>query len=284
MMNIAIPNKGRLSKKALEILHMIGLKAGGIHERRLVASVGKKYKILFVRASDIPEFVQNGTADVGITGLDLIEEKDKDVERLLSLNFGRCRLVVAAKERSDIRKVEDIKDGAAVATAFPRLTGRYFERIGKQVKIVPVSGATEVTPHIGVADLITDLTETGSTLVMNHLREIDTILDSTAVFIANKESLKEKGKTIKELSSALESVINASTKRYLMVNVPKGKLDEVRALIPGVSGPTMLNIIGSEDMVAVHAVVDEEDVNGIITVLKSLGGTGILVLPIERMV
>jgi len=284
MLNIAIPNKGRLSEKSLEILDMIGLKAGGIHERRLVASVGKKYKILFVRASDIPEFVQNGTAHVGITGLDLIEEKGKDIERLLNLNFGKCRLVVAAKENSDIQNVKDIKEGAAVATAFPMLTERYFKELGKDVKIVPVSGATEVTPHIGVADLITDLTETGSTLVMNHLREIDTILDSTAVFIANKAALKERGQKIKELSSALESVINASKKRYVMVNVPKAKLDEVKALIPGVSGPTILNLIGSEDMVAVHAVVDEEDVNGIITVLRNLGGTGILVLPIERMV
>jgi len=216
MLNIAIPNKGRLSQKALEILHKIGLKVGSIHERRLVATIGKKYKILFVRASDIPEFVQNGTADVGITGLDLIEEKAKDVERLLTLDFGRCRLVVAAKEHSEIQKVEDIMKGAAVATAFPKLTEQYFKDQGKDVKIVHVSGATEITPHIGVADLITDLTETGSTLVMNHLREIDTILDSMAMFIANKDA--------------------------------------------------------------------QVDVNGIITVLKSLGGTGILVLPIERMV
>jgi ATP phosphoribosyltransferase len=284
MLNIAIPNKGRLSEKALEILHKVGLKAGGLHERRLVASVGKKYKILFVRASDIPEFVQNGTADVGITGLDLVEEMDKEVERLLKLDFGKCRLVVAAKENSAVRTAEDIKEGSAVATAFPNLTKRYFSRLGKDVRIVPVSGATEVTPHIGVADFITDLTETGSTLVMNHLREVDTILESTAVFIANREALANKGQTIKELSSALESVINASKKRYLMVNVPKDRMRDIEALVPGISGPTVVPLMGKDDMVAVHAVVDEDDVNGIISMLRSLGGTGILVLPIERMV
>lgn len=284
MLNIAIPNKGRLSEKALDILRKVGLKAGGLADRRLVATIGKKYRILFVRASDIPEFIENGTADVGITGLDIVEEKEKKVENLLTLDFGRCRLVVAAKENSEIMSVDDIKDGTSVATAFPNLTGRYFDKKGKKVKIVPVSGATEVTPHIGVADLIADLTETGSTLVMNHLREIDLILDSMAVFIANKDALEAKGKRIKELSAALESVINASKKRYLMVNVPKERLEEVKALVPGVSGPTILNLIGVEDMVAIHAVVEEEDVNGIITVLRTLGGEGILVLPIERMV
>lgn len=284
MLNIAIPNKGRLSERALDILRKVGLKAGGLADRRLVASVGKKYKVLFVRASDIPEFVQNGTADVGITGLDLVEEMGKEVETLLKLDFGRCRLVVAAKENSPVRKVEDVEDGTSVATAFPRLTERYFKEKGKKVKVVPVSGATEVTPHIGVADLIADLTETGSTLVMNHLREVDTILESRAVFIANKGSLGSKEKTIRELTWALESVINASKKRYLMANVPRGRLDEIRALLPGISGPTIMNIMGSEDVVAIHAVVEEEDVNGIVTVLRSMGGTGILILPIERMV
>jgi ATP phosphoribosyltransferase len=284
LLNLAIPNKGRLSEKALDILRKVGLKVGGLSDRRLIATVGKKYRILFVRAADIPEFVQNGTVDVGITGLDLIEESGANVERLMPLDFGKCRLVLATHENSDIKTPKDIADGTAVATSFPNLTERYFKGLGKKVKIVPVSGATEVTPHIGVADVIADLTETGSTLVQNHLKEIGMIMESSAMFIANKKALEEKGQKIKELAGALESVTHAAKKRYLMANVPRAKLNEVTALMPGVSGPTIMNLMGSDDMVAIHAVVSEEDVNGIITVLKSLGGTAILVLPIERMV
>lgn len=284
LLNLAIPNKGRLSEKALEILRKVGLKVGGISDRRLIATVGKKYRVLFVRAADIPEFVQNGTADVGITGLDLIEESGAEVERLMPLDFGKCRLVLATHEGSKLASPKDIPDGTAVATSFPNISSRFFKGLGKTVRIVPVSGATEVTPHIGVADVIVDLTETGSTLIMNHLKEIGQIMESTAMFIANKKALAEKGQKIKELQGALESVTHAAKKRYLMANVPKGRLDEVRALVPGVSGPTIMPLMGTDDMVAIHAVVSEEDINGIITVLKSLGGTAILVLPIERMV
>ena len=284
MLNLAIPNKGRLSEKALDILRKVGLKVGGPSDRRLIATVGKKYRILFVRAADIPEFVQNGTVDIGITGLDLVEESGAQVERLMPLDFGRCRLVLATHEVSAIMTPKDIPEGTSVATSFPNLTQRYFKGINKTVKIVPVSGATEVTPHIGVADVIADLTETGSTLVQNHLKEIGMIMESTAMFIGNKKALTDKGTKIKELQGALESVTHASKKRYLMANVPKDKLAEVTALMPGVSGPTIMNLMGSDEMVAIHAVVSEEDINGIISVLKSLGGTAILVLPIERMV
>ena len=284
LLNLAIPNKGRLSEKALDILRKVGLKLGSPSDRKLIATVGKKYKVLFVRAADIPEFVQNGTADIGITGLDLVEESGAEVERLMPLDFGRCRLVLATHEISAITTPMDIPDGTSVATSFPNLTARYFKSINKMIKVVPVSGATEVTPHIGVADVIADLTETGSTLVQNHLKEIGMIMESTAMFIANKKSLVDKGTKIKELKSALESVMHASKKRYLMANVPRNRLDEVTALMPGVSGPTIMNLMGSDEMVAIHAVVSEEDINGIITVLKSLGGTAILVLPIERMV
>jgi ATP phosphoribosyltransferase len=284
LLNLAIPNKGRLSEKALDILRKVGLKLGSPSDRKLIATVGKKYKVLFVRAADIPEFVQNGTADIGITGLDLVEESGAEVERLMPLDFGRCRLVLATHEVSAITTPIDIPDGTSVATSFPNLTARYFKSINKMIKIVPVSGATEVTPHIGVADVIADLTETGSTLVQNHLKEIGLIMESTAMFIANKKALVDKGTKIKELRSALESVMHASKKRYLMANVPRNRLDEVTALMPGVSGPTIMNLMGSDDMVAIHAVVSEEDINGIITVLKNLGGTAILVLPIERMV
>jgi len=147
-----------------------------------------------------------------------------------------------------------------------------------------MTGATELAPQIGIADLITDLTETGSTLKMNHLREIATVLKSEAVLIANKRSMKAERGEINEISSAISSVLGAKRKRYIMANVPQKALKDLPMVLPGISGPTVMNIIGRKDVVAVHAVVNEDSVNGIITVLKSIGATGILVLPIERLI
>lgn len=282
---IAVPNKGRLSDGAARLLEKIGLRVSESDERRLIAEVGKgRYQLLFVNAKDIPEYVELGVADVGITGRDLIEEQGKAVKPLLELNFGECRLTVAVSESSGFRRLDDVPEGATVATSFPNLTRRYFAQRGKRVEVVAVSGATEITPHIGVADLITDLVDTGSTLRVNRLRPLEVILESRAIFIANPKSLAEKPLEIGELTSALESVVSAEQKRYLMANVPKAVLDQLPALLPGISGPTIMPIMGRDDLVAIHAVTSEDALNGVITVLKSIGATGILVVPIERMV
>jgi ATP phosphoribosyltransferase len=150
--------------------------------------------------------------------------------------------------------------------------------------VAEVSGATEVAPQVGLADIITDLTETGSTLKLNHLREVGVVLDSVAVLIGNRKAISEKSARVEEVTSAIQSVMNASKKRYLMANVPKASLTSLKTLLPGVSGPTVMNIMGREDMVAIHAVTNEDEVNGVITVLRSIGATGILVVPIDRMV
>jgi ATP phosphoribosyltransferase len=156
--------------------------------------------------------------------------------------------------------------------------------MGKTVNVAEVSGATEVAPQVGLADVITDLTETGSTLKLNHLKEIGVVLESRAVLIANGKSMAEKRARIEEVTSAIESVMNASRKRYLMANVPKAVMPNLSTLLPGVSGPTIMNIMGRDDLVAIHAVTNEDEINGVITMLKSIGATGILVMPIERMV
>jgi len=171
-----------------------------------------------------------------------------------------------------------------VATSFPNLVRSYFRRRGKEVRVVEVRGAAEVTPNVGAADLIADLVETGSTLRMNHLRAIDVVLESRAVLIAGADALGSKGQEIREFASAIGSVVEAESRRYLMANVPTAKLEEVRAFLPGISGPTIMNLIGRDDMVAMHVVVTEDAVNGIISLLKEAGATGILVMPIERMV
>lgn len=285
IVRIGVPSKGRLSSGSAEILRSIGLNVTIGNDRRLLADVGKgKYQVLFANAKDIPEFVEAGAADVGITGRDLVEEQRKAVDKLLDLNFGSCRLMIAVPETSNVQSVDEVRDGAVVATSFPRLTREYFSSKGKKVDILEISGAAEVTPSIGVAELITDLVETGSTLRVNHLRPIETILESRAVLIANRQSMETKRTEIEELTFALESVIAASRKRYLMANVPASRLEDLSSFLPGVSGPTVMNIMGRSDMVAVHAVIAEEDVNAIIVILKEMGATGILVVPIERMV
>ena len=285
LLRIAIPNKGRLNQPAVRLMNRIGLPVPDSSTRTLIAEFRKgRYQILLARAQDIPEFVEMGVADLGITGLDLIKETGMDVASVRDLDFGRCRLVVAVPEDAKVMDASEVQAGSTVATAFPRLTDEYFLKLGTKVKIATVTGATEVTPKIGLADVITDLTETGSTLKLNHLREVGVVLESVAVLVANKESLKSKADRIQEIVNAIDSVIGVSRKRYLMANVPRSTLQNLGSLLPGISGPTIMDIIGRDDMVAIHAVVNEDEVNGIIAVLKEIGGTGILICPIERMV
>lgn len=283
-LKIAVPNKGRLMEDTLDLLRSVGIRVPRTTDRTLIATTnGGKYQVLFARALDIPEFVEIGAADVGITGLDLVEETGCKVDKLLDLKYGQCKLIVAAPDHSPFQAVEDIPAGARVATAFPNLTRRYFERKKKKVVIVPVSGATELTPSIGVADIITDLTQTGSTLKQNHLMLLDVILDSWAVLIAGPDVLRKKNQDAEDLAHAFDSVENAVRKRYLMANVEEGKLKEVTKLIPGLKSPTVM-ALAEKGLVAVHAVVDEDAINALVPRLKKAGATGILVLPIERMV
>jgi len=285
MVRIALPNKGRLNQSAIRLMNKIGFPIPESSNRTLLAEFGKgRYQILLARAQDIPEFVEMGAADLGITGLDLLMETGRKVERVMDLDFGKCRLVVAVPEDSPIAKVEDVDDGCTVATCFPNLTKDFFSRMGKRIELAEVSGATEVAPEIGLADIITDLTETGSTLRLNHLKEVGVVLESRAVLVGNKKAMEEKRARIEEVTSAIESVMNASRKRYLMANVPKASLPSLKTLLPGVSGPTVMTIMGRDDLVAIHAVANEDEVNGVITMLKSIGATGILIVPIERMV
>jgi ATP phosphoribosyltransferase len=282
---LAVPNKGRLSENSVQILKQAGLEIEDADDRKLFAQVKKRdFAVMFVRANDIVSFVAKGAVDVGITGKDLVLEAGLDVKTLYDLHFGHCRLSVAAPESSGIDAVADIKDGSVVATSFPNVARRYFEKEGKKVEITTISGAAEVTPHIGVADIIVDLVSSGSTLKVNHLKEVAVIAKSNAVVITNEKAYKEKREEIDELVSAIESVENAANKKYLMADVPTKSLDAVRKHFPGIAGPTIMNIMGREDVVAVHVVIDKDKVYDAIHRLKRLGATGILIVPIDRMV
>ena len=282
---IALPNKGRLSERALKLFEQAGLKPAFRADRALVASLGPDFQAIFVRAADIPEYIADGAAEIGVTGADLVAEAGRDVEEILDLGFGRCRLVVAVRDDSDVRDASELPTGTRVATSFPHVARSYFEGLGVSIGIAPVSGATEIAPHLGVADVIVDLTSTGSTLRVHGLREIGTILESTARLVASPKVLAEaQGReAVDALSAALESVLRAQAKRYLMANVPRDRLEEVREVIPGLSGPTIVEVLDSGDWVAAHAVVDEDAVYHTITRLKALGAEGLLVTRIERL-
>ncbi|ATB38308.1 ATP phosphoribosyltransferase [Cystobacter fuscus] len=282
MLKIALPNKGRLSDEVRELFNDAGLEVRVRGERALTASLGGEFEAIFVRAQDIPEFVADGAADAGVTGWDLVCESGRELEMLMDLEFGRCRLVVAAREESGIQKLEDIQDGVRVASSFTRLTQEFFAKRGQSVKVVPVSGATEIAPHLGIADIIVDLTSTGSTLKMNGLREVGTVVQSSARLIARKGHLPDAAAQLEELRQALGSVLAARGKRYLMANVPRRVLPNVHEVLPGLNGPTVVEVQGG-DFVAVHAVVPARNIYRTINALKNLGCQGILVTRIERL-
>jgi ATP phosphoribosyltransferase len=285
MLRIALPNKGRLSEEARELFTDAGLEIRAAGPRALTASLGGEFQALFVRAQDIPEFVADGAADAGVTGYDLIQESGRSLEELADLQFGRCRLAVAAKEESGVATLDDITDGMRIATVFPRITERFFAARGQVVEIVPVSGAAEIAPHIGIADVIVDLVSTGSTLRVNGLREVATVLESSTRLISTPGARADaaRSRALDELVAALGSVLAARGKRYVMANVPRIKLDEVKRVVPGLNGPTVIDIMNGGAYVAVHAVVGAATIYRTIADLKALGAEGILVTRIERL-
>ena len=284
MIRIALPNKGRLAEGTRELLELAGFDFD-MRERALQAALGEAYTALFVNARDIPEFVADGAADLGITGGDIIAESGRDVVGLLDLGYGRCRLAVAARDDSAITSLELLPPGARVATVFPNLAKRFFAELGKAVTLVPISGAAEIAPHLGVADVIVDLVSTGSTLRVNGLVEVATILESSAMLIGRKRSCDDDcaALRIRELVAALESVLRAQGKRYLMANVPKAVLADIKRILPGINGPTIVDVLTGGDLVAAHAVVDQRDIHRTIAELKRVGAQGILVTRIERL-
>lgn len=282
---IAVPSKGRISEPAVKLLAKAGIGIKDTANRKLFSETyDEDINVMFTRAADIPEFVADGAADVGMTGLDLIEENSADVEILEDLDFGSAKLVLAVPEESEIESTADISEGSVVATEFPNLTSKYLKSKGINAKIIELSGSTEIAPFIGVADIITDLTSTGTTLKMNHLKIIDTILESSIKLIANKKSFKVNNEKIEAIRTGIKGVLDAEGKKLVMMNVEKMFLEDVKKAMPGLTGPTVSSVLSSKDVVAVHAVVDEKDVFNLVNRLKKIGARDILVVPIERII
>ena len=282
---IAVPSKGRISEPSISILEKAGLGLKDRESRKLISKTfNKDIDVLFARASDIPEFVQDGIADMGITGIDLICESESEVKELLNLRFGETSLVLAAPEDSNITSVENIEPEMIVATEFPTLTRKYLDEHNLNNKIVKLSGSTEAAPFIGVADLITDLTSTGTTLKMNHLEIVDTILKSSIVLIANKESLENKKELIESVSTSIKGVLDAARKKLLMMNVKTEDLECVKEVMPSMGGLTISDVLSDEETVAAQAVIDEDEVFDLVNKLRKAGAKDILVVPIERII
>jgi ATP phosphoribosyltransferase len=282
---IAVPSKGRISEPSINILEKAGLGLIDKSNRKLISKTfNENIEVMFARASDIPEFVNDGVADMGITGVDLIRENEADVSELLDLRFGQTKLVMASPEESNINSIDDITQDMKVATEFPVLTRKYLQEKGLDLKIVKLSGSTEAAPFIGLADLITDLTSTGTTLKMNHLEIIDIILESSIKLIANHDSLKDKKELIEAVSTSIKGVLDADRKKLIMMNVDEEDLGKVKEVMPSMGGLTISEVLSDKKTVAAQAVIDEKEVFELVNDLRNAGARDILVVPIERII
>ncbi len=280
-LRLAIPNKGRLAEPAVELLRDAGF-AFDPHDRRLVAHVENlDIDVLFVRAVDIVEFLSDGVADLGVTGLDLLAERGSPLRTLRPLDFGHCRLSVAVPDESPYRAVADLA-GLRSATAHPNVTRRYFEDLGLDVEVIPLSGAVEVAPRLGLAESIVDLVSTGSTLAMNGLRPIASVLESEAALVAGPAS-EQRPDEVATVDQMLGAVLEGRRSKYVMMNAPADRLPELRSLLPALASPSVIPL-AEDGMIAIHSVVGARDVWQLLPRLKAGGASGILVLPIEKIV
>ena len=281
-LRLAIPNKGRLVEPTVTLLRDAGLvfEAG---ERSLVARVQNfDLDILFVRTNDIVEFVSDGVADLGITGLDLVAESGTNMPQLRKLGYGRCRLTIAVPNDSPLKSAEDLA-GLRVATSHMNLTRQFFQSRGIPVDVIPVSGAAEVAPRLGLAEAIVDLVSTGSTMVVNGLRPIEEVFASEAVLLANAAAQQVDGPVFDTIQTMLAATLAARDRKYLMMNAPVAKAAELEALLPGLESPSVIPL-AHEGMIAIHSVVDADAVWSLLPRLKAAGASGILILPIEKLV
>ena len=280
-LRLAIPNKGRLVEPTLALLHDAGL-VFDEHDRSLVSRVRNfDLDVLFVRTNDVIEFVGDGVADLGVTGIDLLAETGAELPRLRSLGYGQCRLAAAVPTDAPYQSVEELA-GLRVATAHPNTARRFFAAREIAVDVISISGAVEVAPRLGLAEAIVDLVSTGSTLVMNGLRPIGDVLESEAVLVANPTAHRQRAEDIAAIETMISAVIAARGRKYLMMNAPAARLGDIEDMLPGLESPSVIPL-AHEGMIAIHAVVGADEVWGLLPRLKAAGASGILVLPIEKI-
>ncbi len=280
-LKVAVPNKGRLLEPALRLLRDAGL-VFEKNERALTVPLrNAPIDLLFVRSEDVPEIVQDGAAALGITGLDHLEEAGTHgVEVEVELGFGRCRLAAAVPNASPVESLADLA-GVRIATAHPRISERFFADKGIPATIVPLSGSVEVAPTLGLGDAIVDLVSSGSTLLVNGLREVVTLLESQAVLVAGPTAAGVAEAAA--ISTMLGSVAAGRSRRYVLMNAAAGAVPAIEQIIPGLEAPTVVPL-AHDGMVAVHSVVAAHEVWALLPRLKQAGASGILVLAIDQLI
>ncbi|BDQ03918.1 ATP phosphoribosyltransferase [Ignavibacterium sp.] len=283
-LKLAIQKSGRLSDSSLQLLKNCNLDIEKFNDRLVVSVRNFKLDLLFLRDDDIPEYVQDGVAELGIVGQDVLYETKADVKVVTKLGFGRCSLRIAIPENDDLRDIEDL-NGKRIATSFPNILKDFLRQYKIDAKIVNISGSVEAAPSLGIADYICDLVSTGNTLKLNKLKSSISVLESEAVLIKNKnlKNHSDKYQIFLKLLSRIESVLNAKNSKYIMMNVPKNSLKNILQIIPSLKSPTVLPLADDESL-AVHAVIPAEKFWEIVDDLKSAGASGILLLPIENII
>ncbi len=281
-LKIAIQKKGRLSEKSLDLLNQCGLKVNN-HDRRLMAKVKNfPVEVLFLRDDDIPQYVEQGVAHVGILGYNEAAEKNKDVNLIDHLGFAGCRMSLAIPKDKVYNGLSDF-DGKTIATSYPNILSSFFAEKNLKVNIEEISGSVEIATGIGLADGIFDIVSTGSTLVMNGLKEVEVVMKSEAVLIGNKELDPD----VQDILDRLLFRMNASRKgkeyKYILMNCPNENVDQIIDILPGMKSPTVLPLAKGE-WSSVHTVVKDDQFWDIVDTLKELGAEGILVAPIEKMI
>ena len=283
-LRIAVQSKGRLYEETMELLSEAGVKMTSVKRTLLVPSRNFPVELLFLRDDDIPESVAMGTADIGIVGLNEVLEKDKAVEVIKELGFSKCRLSLAIPKRIEYNGVEWFNN-RKIATSYPVILQKFLDKNNIKADIHVITGSVEIAPGIGLADGIFDIVSSCSTLVSNHLIEVEKVIDSQAVLIGSKKQKlsDEKQAILDELLFRFDAVKAADGKKYILMNVPREKLDEVLAVLPGIKSPTVLPL-ANNDWCSVHTVLEEKRFWEIIGKLRNAGAEGILALDIEKMV
>jgi ATP phosphoribosyltransferase len=281
-LRIAIQKSGRLYEDSVSLLKECGIDLRNVKDRLRTESDNFPLEVFFLRDDDIPQYVEDGVADVGIVGQNVLLEKNKKVETVEKLGFGKCRLSIAVPRAMTYEGVASLR-GKKIATSYPFLVEQYLKGNGVTAEIHEISGSVEIAPGIGLADVVADLVSSGSTLFMNGLKEVETILQSQAVLVRNQGLDKDRLDLLDRLLFRVQAVKKAKRNKYVLLNAPNDRLQEIIALLPGMKSPTVLPLAES-GWSSVHSVLSEDEFWDRIEKLKAAGAQGILVIPIEKMV
>ncbi len=282
MLRIAVQSKGRLYEDTLHLLNEADIKISSSRRTLLVQSTNFPIEVLYLRDDDIPQSVASGVADIGVVGENEFEERGEEADIVSRLGFSRCRLSLAIPSKEAYTDLEWF-EGKKVATSYPNILRRFMEEKGINIEIHVITGSVEISPGIGLADGIFDIVSSGSTLVSNNLREVEVVMQSEALLIGNKHLDEVKRATLDELLFRIGAVRQAEDKKYVRMNVPRERLEEIIAVLPGLKSPTIIPLADKE-WCSVHTVLEERRFWEIIGRLKELGAQGILVTPIEKMI